>query len=120
MLVRLLGKEGEAKAGTWDIPFTDVADWAKPYVGYAYANGLANGTGATTFGGDSLVTASQYLTFVLRALGYSSDTDFRWDAAWELSDKLGITSGQYSATSAAVFLRSDVAQISESALFAKM
>lgn len=34
MLVRLLGKEAEAKAGTWETPFTDVADWAKPYVGY--------------------------------------------------------------------------------------
>ncbi|MBE6021562.1 MAG: hypothetical protein E7228_07560, partial [Clostridiales bacterium] len=39
MLVRLLGKDAEAKAGDWDIPFTDVAAWAKPYVGYAYANG---------------------------------------------------------------------------------
>ena len=40
MLVRLLGKEQEAKNGTWETPFTDVADWAKPYVGYAYTNGL--------------------------------------------------------------------------------
>ena len=31
MLVRLLGKEGEAKSGTWQTPFTDVADWARPY-----------------------------------------------------------------------------------------
>ncbi len=33
MLVRLLGKEEEAKAGTWETPFTDVDNWAKPYVG---------------------------------------------------------------------------------------
>ena len=72
MLVRLLGKEEEAKGGNWNIPFTDVADWAKPYVGYAYANGLTSGTSATTFGGDATVTASQYITFVLRALGYQS------------------------------------------------
>jgi len=29
MIVRLLGKEAEAKAGSYTIPFTDVADWAK-------------------------------------------------------------------------------------------
>ena len=46
---KCLGKETEAKNGTWDTPFTDVADWAKPYVGYAYANGLTSGTGDTTF-----------------------------------------------------------------------
>ena len=77
MLVRILGKEEEAKSGTWDIPFTDVSDWAKPYVGYAYANGLTSGTSATTFGGDVTVSATQYLTFILRALGYDSSTDFK-------------------------------------------
>lgn len=118
MLVRLLGKEDEAKSGTWDIPFTDVADWAKPYVGYAYANGLTNGTSATTFGGGDTVTASQYLTFVLRALGYESGTDFRWNAAWELSDKIGLTDGTYNAQTTE-FVRGDVAMISDSALNAK-
>ena len=114
MLVRLLGKEAEAKSGTWTIPFTDVADWAKPYVGYAYANGLTKGTSETTFGGDSLITASQYLTFVLRTLGYDSSKDFKWDAAWELSDNIGLTNGEYDASSQ--FLRGNVAQISFSAL----
>lgn len=118
MLVRLLGKEDEAKAGTWSIPFTDVAGWAKPYVGYAYANKLTNGISATAFGGTDLVTASQYITFVLRALGYDSSTDFKWNAAWELSDKLGITYGQYNASSA--FTRGDVAIISNNALSAKL
>ena len=31
MLVRLLGKEAEAKAGAWDIPFTDVSEGMKPW-----------------------------------------------------------------------------------------
>lgn len=35
---------------------------------------------------------------MLRALGYSSNTDFKWDTAWELSDRLGFTSGEYSKT----------------------
>jgi len=118
MLVRLLGKEDEAKQGAWDTPFTDVADWAKPYVGYAYANKLTSGTSDTTFGGDALVSATQYLTFVLRALGYDSSIDFRWDAAWELSDSIGITQGEYNASSA--FMRGDVAIISFRALDATL
>ena len=116
MLVRLLGKEAEAQAGTWEIPFTDVADWAKPYVGYAYANGLTNGYDEKTFGGTDPVTAAQYLTFVLRALGYSSaeDGDFRWDAAWELTDRLQITRGEYGADTP--FDRGDAVKVSYAAL----
>ncbi|MDD6309122.1 MAG: S-layer homology domain-containing protein, partial [Clostridia bacterium] len=116
MLVRLLGKEAEAKAGTWDTPFTDVVDWAKPYVGYAYANGLTAGTSATTFGGSAIVTASQYLTFVLRSLGYESGKDFQWDKAWEFSDKIGMTDGRYNADTK-TFLHGDVAIISNNALY---
>lgn len=115
MLVRLLGKENEAVNGVWNIPFTDVAAWAKPYVGYAYANGLTTGTSATSFGGDAVISASQYITFVLRALGYESGTDFQWDKSWELSDSIGMTNGQYTSDHIP-FLRGDVAIISNNAL----
>lgn len=116
MLVRLLGKEDEAKAGAWTNSFTDVSAWAKPYVGYAYANGLTNGvnTEGTLFGGGTAntVTATQYITFALRSLGYESGKDFKWDAAWELSDKLGITDGRYNAATNKTFTRGDIAIIS--------
>lgn len=111
MLVGLLGKKEEALAGSWDIPFTDVADWAKPFVGYAYANDLTSGISATTFGGNDLVSAAQYLTFVLKVLGYDAGKDFQWDKAWELSDTIGLTSGEYSAETIS-FTRGDVAIIS--------
>ncbi len=114
MLVRLLGKDNEAKSTTWNTPFIDVAEWAKPYVGYAYNHKLTSGAGAIEFGGNNTVTASQYITFILRALGYNSDTDFAWDSAWTLSDSLGITNGKYSASSK--FTRADVAEISYNAL----
>lgn len=116
MLVAMLGKSSEAQAGNWTTPFTDVADWAKPFVGYAYTNGLTSGTSATTYGGNQPVDATQYLTFVLTALGYKNGVDFQWNKAWELSDKLGITNGQYNATS--TFTRGDVAVISYKALSA--
>lgn len=119
MLVRLLGKDAEAKVGTWETPFTDVADWAKPYVGYAYANGLTTGTSDTTFGGDVTVNATQYLTFVLRALGYTSGTDFQWDSAWTKSDEIKLTDGRYNASTAS-FTRGDVAVISNAALSAEV
>ena len=121
MLVRLLGKEQEALNGTWDLPFTDVAknSTVYPYIGYAYANGLTNGTSATTYGGANPIRANQYITFVLRALGYVSGEDFQVSAAWEFSDAIGLTDGRYDA-STDTFLRGDVALISESALSAKL
>lgn len=110
MLVRLLGKEDEAKAGAWDIPFTDVSDAMRPYIGYAYANGLTNGYTATTYNGGAPIKANQYITFVLRALGYESGKDFEVASAWTLSDELGITAGQYQKGGA--FTRGNVAEIS--------
>ncbi|MCI8336018.1 MAG: hypothetical protein HFI72_02455 [Peptococcaceae bacterium] len=116
MLVRLLGKEEEAKKGTWNTPFTDVDEWAKPYVGYAYANKLTTGTSETIFSGNDTVTASEYLTLVLRVLGYNDKIgDFSWDKAWELSDEIGLTNGQYNANTRD-FTRGDVAIASKNAL----
>lgn len=120
MLVKLLGKETEALNGTWETPFTDVVNWAKPYVGYAYNNGLTSGTSATTYGGNNPVTATQYLTFVLSALGYTSGTDFVWNEAWKLSDKIGLTDGRYNASTNTSFLRGDIAIISANALDQKI
>ena len=118
MLVKLLGKETEAVNGTWEMPFIDVDEWAKPFVGYAYANGLTAGNSTTqpTFGGNDPVTASQYLTFVLKALGYDANTDFNWRNPWELSDKIGLTDGRYNAATDKNFLRGDIAIISDDAL----
>ena len=115
MLVRLLGKEREALVGDWNTPFTDVADWAKPYVGYAYANGLTAGVSQTRFGGENSVTAAQFLTFALRALGYESGKDFSWDSAWTLSDDIGLSEGRYDAN-AKRFTRGDAAIVSLAAL----
>ena len=76
MLIRLLGKETEALEGTWQHPFTDVDAWAEPYVGYAYSTGLTKGISATQFG-TGYVTFQQYMTFLMRALGYT-DADAEW------------------------------------------
>lgn len=120
MLVRLLGKEKEALSSPVDHPFTDVDAWASPYVGYAYANGLTKGISDMEFGSHDLLTANQYITFILRALGYSDVLgDFRWDKPTELSEKIGLTGDAYKNNSAP-FFRGDVVVISESALRTKM
>lgn len=115
MLVRLLGKQSEAEAGTWENEFTDVADWAKPYVGYAFANGLSTGTSKTTFGGNTAVTAAQFITFILRALGYESGTDFEWKKSYKFSDSIGLTSGEYTSKTKS-FTRGDAVNICAQAL----
>ena len=116
MLVRLLGKEEEALKGTWDLPFTDVDknSTVYSYIGYAYANGLTSGTTATTYSGSNPIKANQYITFVLRAMGYVSGEDFTVSTSYEFSDKLGITNGQYANVTG--FTRGDVAIISNRAL----
>ncbi len=119
MLVRMLGKEDEARAGNWTLPFTDVSDWSRPYVGYAYANGLVSGTSDTTYSGDDKVTNTQYITMILRALGYETGTDFQWDRAWILSDRLGITNGCY-VRAQSPLSRGDVVEISYQALKARL
>lgn len=111
MLVRLLGKEQAALTGSWKTPFTDVPAWAEPYVGYAYANGLTKGKSANSFGGSDQVTAAEYLTFALRALGYQSGKDFDAAAPWKLSDSLGLTNGAYHERTAS-FTRGDFAVVS--------
>lgn len=90
MLVRLLGKEAEAKALTYTAPFTDLKGWEKPYVQYLYSNGLANGTNRTTFHPTGKCTAQMYAVFLLRALGYSDTADFSYANAIETARERGI------------------------------
>lgn len=72
MLVRLLGAEEKAKQiTTYTFPFDDVPNWGKGYVQYAYENGLTKGVSRDKFGTNSIIDAKSYMTFLLRALGYS-------------------------------------------------
>ena len=84
MLVKLLGKGDAAVAAKNACPFTDVADWAKDYVGYAKAAGLANGASETSFNAQAKIQANEFATLLLRALG-ATDVDYTnpWAAATE-------------------------------------
>ena len=114
MLVRLLGKEAEAKALTYTAPFTDLKGWEKPYVQYLYSNGLANGTNRTTFNPTGKCTAQMYAGFLLRALGYSDTADFSYANAIETAREQGIyDTGIINVQN---FLRDDAAAASYTAL----
>lgn len=114
MLVRLLGKEAEAKTLTYTAPFTDLKGWEKPYVQYLYSNGLANGTNRTTFHPTGKCTAQMYAVFLLRALGYSDTADFSYANAIETAREQGIyDTGIINVQN---FLRDDAAAASYTAL----
>lgn len=116
MLVRLLGQEEAAKELEYTAPFTDVQDWAKPYVQYLYDNGLTNGKTATTFGYSDKCTAQQYATFLLRALGYSDaeDGDFTYADALKFAEEKGVADAVN--CDPENFLRDDVVAMSYTAL----
>lgn len=92
MFVRVLGKGDEAQqnAAAYDLPFTDLPDWCRGYVGYAYANKYTSGTSGTTFSPNDTLTANQFMTFCLRSLGYVEGKDFYYTDPTELAAKLGI------------------------------
>ena len=89
MLVRMLGEEQAALAYTGTHPFADVPKWADDQadkiVAYAYHMGYTNGTSATKFSANAQATPEQYMTFLLRALGYSDANDGSGDFIWSQS-----------------------------------
>ena len=106
MVVRLLGMEEEALAYDYSHPFGDVPAWGSPYVGYMYSQGLTKGKGDGLFGSYDLLTEAQYMTFLLRILGYSdSEGDFKWYGALDKARSIGMVTSS-SLTTEGEFLRS--------------
>ena len=100
MLTRLLGAEQEALAAEREHPFTDVPQWADPYVGWLFRNGLTKGVSETRYGAEEDVTFGQYCTFLARA---SSDNDYYTSLVRE---------GEEEACDAAGFVRGDAVSLS--------
>lgn len=108
MLVRLLGGEDEALSRHYQHPFTDVPDWADDYLGYAYQNEMVKGTSDTTFSSEQRVSAADFLTMLLRALGYS---EVDWADPYPTARSVGL---DWSGVND--FRRGDMAYICQSAL----
>lgn len=122
LFLRLIGEEEAALASTAACPFTDVPDWCRPYVAYAYAQGYTKGMDEKggIFGTNDTLTAGQYVTFLLRALGYQDSgeaPDFTWDTALERAVELGVlTPGEEAMLTSETFLRAQVVYLSYFAL----
>ncbi len=122
MLIRLLGDEAEAKAYTGKHPFIDVPAWANSYIGYAYKQGYTSGISKTQFGSTMQLRYHDYMTFLLRALGYS---DRGGDFSWENADKAAVDHGiqteqeRLEIKKQGRFVRDHVAYTSYRTLFAK-
>jgi len=125
MFLRLINEENAALAYTGTCPFADAPDWSKRYLAYAYSKGYTNGVGVNAagqelFGSNNIIDATQYVTFVLRALGYSdsgSTPDFSWSGALSAGQSLGLlTQGEVSLLGSGTFLRAQMAYVSYYAL----
>lgn len=95
MLIRLQGKEAAALAYTGPVAFTDLTDWVdgQKYISFGYQAGYTTGTGGGKFSPLDAAPLEQYLTFVLRSLGYQDGVDFVWNTtSADLAVQLGLLS----------------------------
>lgn len=125
MLIRLLGEESAALSYDGGTRFTDLTGWAdgRKYIAYGESMGYTNGVSATAFGQYGDASAEMYLTFVLRALGYSdSGGDFVWNTTSRtLAAEIGLTDAALDADILENgFRRDHVAIISYNALSARI
>ena len=110
VLTRLHG-EGEVNPNlyTWACYFTDVPDWAKPYVGYCTANLLVAGYDASHYSPNDMVTPAMACTVVLRCCGYDGGEGSEWiySTACNYAVSLGLIS--HSTAQASVITRGEMA-----------
>jgi hypothetical protein len=118
MMLRLFGEEKQALAYTGTSPFTDLPAWGKPYVAYAYSKGYTNGESATVFNPEKSITAYEFMTFILRALGYADTAggDFVWDRALDYAGQIGLFSPAEITLLSGLFYRDHIVYISYYAL----
>ena len=67
-----------------DLTFTDVPEWAVPFVAAVQAEGIVAGYSETQFGSNDTVTAAQYALMVMKTMGYfqfESDYGTNWEMA---------------------------------------
>ncbi len=121
MLIRLSGKEMDALYPQEELshPFTDAPDWegAENYIAYGYANKITAGMSETEFGPNVTASKQMYVTFILRALGYTDEQGSVWENWETLGTQAGILTD---ATASDTFLRGDAAILSRAALGAKL
>lgn len=76
--------------------FTDVKpnDWFAPYVGFCEQNSIVSGYTDGRFGHDDPISEKAFLTMLIRAMGYSTDTDFTYNGVYQFAYELGLLEGE--------------------------
>ncbi len=111
-LLRMLGDEKLAQESSYVSPFTDVPYWASGYISYAYAKGYTSGISKTEFGTNNIATPEQFITFMLRALGYSDKAgEFTLPTAIQKAETLKIVPTNKYQVGAKTFNRGDCVDI---------
>ena len=121
ILVRLLGEEEKVDANDFDEVFIDVDKdrWSYAYVMYCYKHNITKGTGADTFSPDAQIDANQFITLMMRLLGYTEvnpDTALKKSVEYKLLPEEKIDE----LTTKKVFTRSDMVQIVYNSLKTQM
>ena len=126
LFLRLLGEEQAALNYNGSVELLDVPQWAQAYVAYAYDRGYTKGVGVddqgrVAFAPNSPLAADNYVTFLLRDLGYQEGKDFHWDSASTDAVTLGLlTRGERTLLTGSPFLRAQTVYLSYFALSAKV
>ena len=117
MVLRIMGKTSEALMANDSHHFKDVPNWASKYVGYMYRNGIALGISKELYGSNNPVSANDYTTLILRALGYSDkDGEFTWKNSLEYAMEIGlINKSEYDSLKQPEFTRADMVLLSYNA-----
>ena len=95
-------------------PFTDVPEWAAPYVAACAAEGVVAGIGNGQFGGDQKVTAAQASLMIMKALGYfenAEDFGSDWQVATIRQASYINLFDQINASAESALTRAQVAQL---------
>ncbi len=103
MLIRVLGQDEKSKAQQYSHPFTDIPSGARAWAGYQiawlYENNLVNGIGGAKYGFYESITDQQFITMLLRALGYSdSRGDFKYTDAAGFAVSINMIDENYKAS----------------------
>ncbi len=108
MLLRALGESEDADTSSAQV-FTDVAPnhWGYGAAQNAYSLGLIYGVGDNLFAPDKKVTATEFSSMVLRAIG---ENDFDWQSATDILIERGILTAEQAETMD-LFTRGDMAKI---------
>lgn len=119
MIVRLMGVEDEVLNAEYNENFVDVPQtrWSFPYVMYCYEHGITKGTGSDTFSPQSIITAREYTTLILRLLEYEAEPGDAYYIAVEKG--MFSTSKEKEFDTSPLFLRGDMVYISYRALKTK-